>query len=290
MLRKCYVYKIVIELEGFFYIGSRMLPKNITNAEDDKNYYGSGRKMKEYFEMMKSIGKSKHAGLKKIIIKDGLTSEEADELEEELISANIDDMKCLNKIIHCPQTGAREATNYEKYIEKLKKTLASPSVKNRRSESQKNAWKNNVVRENHINAMHTEEYKEMRRNNALDFWNDEEYRKKQSASHSAYYSNPENRAKVSERTKKMWENPEIREKCSIKTKEALSGPEVKEKISHNSKENWKKPEYREKMAKRCLGKKWFNNGVKCILATEETLPEGNWFPGRIMKNMKKYGG
>lgn len=101
-----YIYKTTIrnpesELNGCFYIGQK------ASSEVVENYYGSGPTLKDYFKTIakrvrcNKIHKDEAIalGLHREVLAWGNSQEELDELEEGYVNSELNNVKCLNRMI-----------------------------------------------------------------------------------------------------------------------------------------------------------------------------------------------
>lgn len=96
-----------------------------------------------------------------------------------------------------------------------------------------------------------------------------------------YWNNEENHTKRAEQTKQMWSDKDKRDEIISKIKESQT-EEVRQKKSNASKNNWKDSDYREKCLKNLkqdttLGKKLYNNGMRCKYFTSKEEAEQNGY-------------
>lgn len=118
-----------------------------------------------------------------------------------------------------------------KTIASLKKTLAKPESKEKRSKASKRMYETNP---------------ELRKKQSIlskKRWSDPKYRKKKSLHMKQIWNSSEHRDKVRDSVRKYWANPEHRQAA----RDRVNLPERKEVQRRVSRKNWMNPEYRKKM-------------------------------------------
>ena len=261
-----YIYKTTIKnkessLDGCYYIGKRQ------KSEFDKNYYGSGKILKDYKK------KYKNEGLYCEILERADSLEELNELEKKYISKFINDDRNINIA-----SGGIGGNVMFGMSEELKN-----SHKRKLSEAQKIRWskmteleKSETVKKMIKNRVHwgnsgkkfSEEWKKKQSDGMKRYCNSKKGKeeiKKRALKVSEKYKDENFRNKISESRKKIWENPEYRKKRSeiqrkIMKKKLLSGELDNFRFSQKGKEPWNKgikltEEYKKKISDSHKGKK-----------------------------------
>lgn len=241
-----YIYKTTIKnkessLDGFFYIGKRQKEKF------DKNYYGSGKILKDYKKKFKNFGLSCEI------------LEEADSLEElnKLEKLYIKKYKNFKNNLNIAEGGnggnifdgltKEEQETFKKRVSEGGKRRWAKLNKEERSELVKKMIKNRKEWGNKGKKF-SEEWKNKQSESMKKYCNSKKGKeeiKKRALKLSEKYKDENFKNKISESRKKMWQNPEYRKKRSeiqrkIMKKKLLSGELDNFRFSQKGKEPWNK--------------------------------------------------
>ena len=257
-----YIYKITIPTSNGlrFYYGRRISNKI------DINYWGSGKKLKHWI-YKHTNGKVKHPssmsvktaeklGLKREILCYASTVEEAYELEYQIVKLHLGEKDCWNLIDggKCSATygnkGHKQSEEVKEYLRKINKgKVISRETREKMSKS-------------HLGKRSPK--------GMLGKTHSEETRKKLSQLKSGTKLSEETKRKIGDANRNP--SPETRAKMSafMKRRKPIIHKEETKKILSEKKLGKLNPAF---------GKKWWNNGETCLLASE--CPGENFIQGRL---------
>lgn len=206
-----YIYKTTIKnkessLDGFFYIGKRQKEKF------DKNYYGSGKILKDYKKKFKNFGLSCE------ILEEANSLEELNKLEKLYIKK----YKNFKNNLNIAEGGIggnvfdgftkEEMEKYKKHVSESVKRRWAKLNKKERSELVKKMVKNRKEWGNKGKKF-SEEWKHKQSEGMKKYCNSKKGKeeiKKRALNLSEKYKDENFKNKISESRKKMWQNPDYR--------------------------------------------------------------------------------
>ena len=239
-----YIYKTTIKnkessLDGCYYIGKRQ------KSEFDKNYYGSGKILKDYKK------KYRNKGLHCEILERANSLEELNELEKKYVSKYINDDRNINiasgGIGGNVMLGMSEELkdSYKRRISEAQKTRWSKMTELEKSETVKKMIKNRVHWGN-SGKKFSEEWKMKQSDGMKKFYQENQERVQEIRDKiKATQSTEEYKKKYHDSRVKMWQNPEYRKKMSeiqrkIMKEKSLSGELDNFRFSRKGKKPWNK--------------------------------------------------
>ena len=202
--------------EGSYYVGQHWLPKGAT--PEGSKYRGSGTRIQSFCLFLQDLGITPLDVLRLDVLHwPVLTQEELSFLELEEIGDRYEtDPLCLNN---------KEGGDRPIYSEELRERL---------SESMKEAWSDPELRARHSISLKRA-------------YSNPEARKRNAEAQRRVWSDPENRARFLEAHAKALDKPEVQERRLERLRESMQRPEVRERLSDIAKKRFESPEARRQL-------------------------------------------